>query len=297
MVGKSLKEILPNAIYLSSSDYDLTKSDHIDKMLIDLSPNTVIHLAAKVGGIIDNIKKPAEYFTNNILMNTLLVDKCHKNGVERFIGMLSTCIYPDLLSEEFYPMEESVMHIGPPTPTNFHYGYAKRCLAVQIDAYNKQYGRKYSYIIPSNIYGEHDKFNPNESHYVAALLVKIKNSILEKKNTITLFGTGKPLRQFIYSKDVAKIIKQCIEKDITDSFNITSDETYSIDEIAKIATKSCGAEYLKIEYDNSKPDGQFKKTSSNKKFKTLFPNFKFTKLESGIKETWDKIKNNNNLLL
>src|SRR5260221_114273 len=143
MVGQSLKKIMPNAIYLSSRHCDLTDSESVDAMLNYYQPDTIVHLAAKVGGIIDNINKPAEYFTDNILMNTLLMDLAYKKGIKRFVGILSTCIYPDYLNvENFYPMKEEQLHDGPPTSTNFSYGYAKRCLAVQTDAYNKQYGTK-----------------------------------------------------------------------------------------------------------------------------------------------------------
>ena len=95
LVGSHLKKILPNAIYLSSKDYNLTSEKEVDRMYNELKPNCVIHLAARVGGIIDNIKHPAQYFTENVLMNTLLVEYAHKYNVERFIGILSTCIYPD----------------------------------------------------------------------------------------------------------------------------------------------------------------------------------------------------------
>jgi GDP-L-fucose synthase len=141
LVGKSLKKYLPNAIYLSSKDFDLTTETGVKNMYETYRPNIVIHLAAKVGGIIDNINKPAEYFTENILMNTLLVEYAKRYGVKRFVGILSTCIFPDVSNE--YPMKEESLHLGPPTETNFSYGYAKRSLAVQIDSYNKQYGTKY----------------------------------------------------------------------------------------------------------------------------------------------------------
>ena len=126
LVGKALKKYLPNAVYLSSKDFNLTIEEEVKSMYLKYKPDTVIHLAAKVGGIIDNITKPAEYFTDNVLMNTLLVEYAHKFNVKRFIGILSTCIYPDVV--EKYPMKESDLHLGPPTITNFSYGYASRIL-------------------------------------------------------------------------------------------------------------------------------------------------------------------------
>ena len=116
------------------------------------------------------------------MMNTLLVDYAYKFKVSRFIGILSTCIYPD--KTDLYPMTEDALHIGPPTPTNFSYGYAKRCLAVHIDACNKQYGTKYQYLTPCNLYGEHDKFGEN-SHFVAALIKKIHEAKVAGEDKIT----------------------------------------------------------------------------------------------------------------
>ena len=286
MVGRSLKEILPKATYLSSKDYDLTSEIDIIKMFDEQEPDCIIHLAAKVGGIIDNINKPAQYFTDNVLMNTLLLEYAYQKGVKRFIGILSTCIYPDQVDE--YPMTEDMLHLGPPTPTNFSYGYAKRCLAVQIEAYNKQYGTTYQYLTPCNLYGEYDKFGEN-SHFIAALIKKIHIAKTTKADHITLFGSGTPLRQFMYSGDLANIIKTCLDEEIYESFNVATEENLSIREMAKIALDACGATYLDIKFDSTKPDGQFRKdVSPAKMFKTI-PNINITKLFNGIKYTYDKV--------
>ena len=138
MLGKHLQKLYPNAIFISSKQYDLTIESEVESMYNFYSPDVVIHAAAKVGGIIDNINKPAEYFEDNILMNTLLLKYAYKFQTKRFIAILSTCIYPDVNFR--YPMLEEDMFLGPPTTTNFSYGYAKRAMAVQIDSYNKQYG-------------------------------------------------------------------------------------------------------------------------------------------------------------
>jgi len=283
MVGRSLQKIMPEAIYLSSKDYDLTSERGVAQMYQELKPDVVIHLAAKVGGIIDNINKPGEYFTDNVLMNTLLVEYARYHNVQRFIGVLSTCIYPDKVSE--YPMTEDMLHQGPPTPTNFSYGYAKRSLAVQIDAYNKQYNTKYQYLTPCNLYGEFDKFGEN-SHFVAALIKKIHAAKLYGDDKITLFGTGRPLRQFMYSGDLAAVIKECLDEDIYDSFNVATDQNLSIDDIARVALRACDANHLKIEYDSSKPDGQFRKDVSCEKMKSLVKGFKPTRLYHGIASTY-----------
>lgn len=286
MVGKSLKKILPDATYLSSSDCDLTKEDKVLSLMTNVKFDVVIHLAAKVGGIIDNISKPDDYFVDNIQMNTNIVKWSRITGVKRFIGILSTCIYPDKVSN--YPMTEDMLHQGPPTPTNFSYGYAKRCLAVQIDACNTQYGTKYQYLTPCNLYGENDKFGEN-SHFIAALVKKIVKMEKDGDSTLELFGTGKPLRQFMYSDDLAWVIKECLDKDIYESFNVSTEENLSIREMAEIALNSCGLKNYKINFDPTKPDGQYRKDVSIEKLKGLLPKFKTLHLGEGIKKVYDKI--------
>lgn len=282
-VGKHLQEILPNAIYLSSKDCDLTDIKMVRWIISSYTPDIVIHLAAKVGGIQDNIKYPADYFDDNVLMNTNIVKVCKEYNVKRFLGILSTCIYPDKVDS--YPMKESVMFAGPPTSTNFSYGYAKRALAVQIEAYNKQYSTKYNYIIPCNLYSEYDNFENNDKmHFITALLKKIKTSNSELK----LLGTGKPLRQFMYAGDLARIIKETINKNIYENFNVAYPHNYSINELSEKALGSLNKNYY-ISYNKPELDGQYRKDVDITKMLKLFPNFKFTSFEDGIKRVYDKI--------
>lgn len=283
MVGKHLYDIFPNATYVGSKDCDLTNYSDVQDLIYNNKPTHIVHLAAKVGGIQDNISKPAEYFDDNILMNTHILKASHKYGVKRFIGILSTCIYPDIV--EKYPMTENDMFLGPPTPTNFSYGYSKRCLAVQIEAYNKQYNTKYNYLTPCNLYSEYDNFkHGNKMHFITALLQKIKDST----GKINLLGNGKPLRQFMYAGDLARVIKEVIDQDITESFNVACPENYSIHELA---TKTLGSlnKSLYIEYNNSSLNGQYRKDVSSDKLKELLPQFEFTSFTKGIKKVYDKI--------
>jgi nucleoside-diphosphate-sugar epimerase len=281
LVGKYLKKYLPDAVYLSSKDFDLTTEIGVKNMYLKHKPNIVIHLAAKVGGIIDNINKPAEYYTENVLMNTLLIDYAKKMGVDRFIGILSTCIYPDVM--ETYPMKEEDLHLGPPTQTNFSYGYAKRSMAVQIDAYNKQYGTKYQYLTPCNLYGVGDKDHEANSHFITALVKKIFDAKQNNEESITLYGDGTPLRQFMFADDFAKVIYEVITNNIYESFNVAGDENLTIKEMAKIATNSCESNNLEILWDKTKPNGQYRKDVSTEKLKSLLPNFSPLKLSEGIK--------------
>jgi|TARA_R100000081_G_C4819349_1_gene178144 GDP-L-fucose synthase len=284
LVGKHLQEILPDAFYLSSKDCDLTDIKKVRWMISSYTPDVVVHLAAKVGGIQDNLKYPADYFDDNVLINTNIVKVCKEYNVKRFIGILSTCIYPSVVDN--YPMTEEDLFIGPPPPSNFSYGYAKRCLAVQIDAYNKQFNTEYNYLIPCNLYGDYDNLhNENKMHFITALLNKIRKS---QDNSLHLLGTGKPLRQFMYAGDLAKIIKKVIDNNITESFNVAPDFNYSINEMAEMALEVTNKKY-NIIYSKPELDGQFRKDVSNKKLRNIFPDFKFTDLKTGIKQVYDKI--------
>ena len=285
LVGKYLKKILPNAIYISSKDYDLTTEEGVRRMFLKHKPNIVVHLAARVGGIIDNLNHPAEYFTQNVLMNTLMVEYSRIFKVKKFIGILSTCIYPDVAKK--YPMDESMLHEGPPTITNFSYGYSKRSMGAQIDSYNQQYKLDYQYLIPCNLYGIEDKDDENKSHFLTSLIKKIHVSKKNGLDSITLFGDGKPLRQFMYAGDFAEIIKQTIEKDIKGSFNVATDENLSIEQMAKIALDATGNKSIKLNWDTTKPNGQLRKDVSTDIFKSIFPNFKFTPLSDGIKIVYE----------
>jgi len=290
LVGQSLKKYLPNATYVSSKDYDLTSEIHVYQMFNNIKPNIVIHLAAKVGGIMDNITYPADYFDKNIIMNTLMLKWAQQLNVERFIGILSTCIYPDVV--ETYPITEDMLHLGPPTKTNFSYGYAKRSLAVQIDAYNQQYGTNYQYLTPCNLYGEFDKYGDN-SHFIAALIKKIHNAKINNESKITLFGDGSPLRQFMHSDNLAYVIKYCLDNNIYNNMNVAIDENLSITEMAKIALKACDAEHLTIEFDTTKPNGQYRKDVSINLLKQKIPSFSPMRLEDGIKQTYNYLIENN----
>ena len=294
LVGKHLQKYFPEAIYLNSKECNLLDTEKTCKFFQKVQPQTVIHLAAKVGGILDNIKNPVDFFEQNILINTNTLKATYLCGAPKFIGMLSTCIYPDKFKKNQYPIKENMLHDGPPTPTNFAYGYAKRCLSVQIESYNKQYNTKYSSLIPCNLYSEHDHFDGDKAHFLPSLIKKIHDAKTNNKKNIKLFGSGKPLRQFMYAEDLAKAISITINKNEVFNYNICCPENISISDISKIALKACNAEHLKIIWDKSKPDGQFRKDASSDKFLTDFPNFKFTSLFEGIQKTYN-IKYNERL--
>lgn len=283
LVGKHLQDILPDAVFISSKDYDLTDLQQVRDMMLEYNPNVVIHLAARVGGIMDNMKYPVQYLEENVMMNTNVLRACHEFNVEKVIAILSTCIYPDVV--DTYPMKEEDLFNGPPTPSNFSYGFAKRCMAAHIDSYVKQYNKKWCYLIPCNLYGEHDKYEEHNSHFVSALIKKI----YEADDSIELWGTGKPLRQFMYGGDLARIIKYIVDNNIVKNLNVAPMEVYSIDEITNIAKKACLKDKLVVNYDNTKPDGQFRKDVNSSKLLSILKDFEFTPLGVGIKETYKKV--------
>lgn len=284
MVGSHLRELIPTADFVGSRDCDLRNFPEVDELL-SKGWDRVIHLAARVGGILDNIESPAEFIEDNLLMNTNLIRAARIHGVPRLTAVLSTCIYPDTVNQ--YPMTEEMLHEGPPQSTNFAYATAKRAMAVQIDSYNRQYGLQYNYLIPSNLYGEHDSIDFKKSHFLTALIGKLVKAKTTEEGTVRLLGTGAPLRQFLYAGDLARILVEVVDRDLTDSFNVAAPGNLSIREVAVIAAEACGFDGLEIVFDNASPDGQFRKDVSIERFKRLMPDFEFTPIELGIRRVFD----------
>ena len=287
LLGTHLKKILPEAIYVSSKDFDLTIITDVENMFDAHRPDVVIHLAARVSGFIDNIRFPASYYDENILMNTNTLKIAHKHEIKRFITTLSSCAFPDEV--KIFPIKEEDLHEGPPNETTFSYGIAKRSFAVQIEAYNKQYGTKYQYLIPCNLYGESGKIEETRSHFITALIVKIHDANKSGANHITLYGDGTPLRQFMHAQDVANVIKLVIERNITQSFNVAPKQAVSIKEIAEIAIKATNSN-LDINFDSDMPNGQMRKDLDVRKMMSLISNYECISLEEGIKSFYNFYK-------
>ena len=180
-------------------------------------------------------------------------------------------------------MVEDNFFDGKPPHDNFSYAMSKRAMVSHIDAYVKQYDKRWCYLIPCNLYGEHDKYEEHHSHFISALIKKIHQA----KDTIEVWGSGKPLRQFMHAEDLARVIKYMIDNDIVDNFNVSPNFNYSIEEMTKIGLKACGKEDLKIIYDNTKPDGQYRKDIDSSKLLSVLKGFEFTPLEDGIRRVYD----------
>jgi len=287
LIGNCLKNNLPKAVFVSSSDYDLTNEKNVIKMYKDHNPDRIIHLAAKVGGLIDNIEFPIKYLDDNILMNTFLLKHSIKFNLKRFTCILSSCAYPNTLKKNH--LKEENLHDGLLDKNTFSYGLSKRVAAAQIDNYNKQHKTKYNYIIPCNLYGSTEKISEKNAHFMTALVNKIKLANKNNEKYIKLFGDGKPKRQFLYAKDFAKILNLMIKFDIIDSFNTSPKEVYTIKQIAEVALKSTKNQNIKIMFDKTKPNGQLIKILDTQLFDKLFPNFEYTSLEDGIREYYNSI--------
>ena len=288
MVGTYLKEILPDAKYIGSKDCDLTDVKQVDELWGDFKPTNVVHLGAKVGGIVENLQYPADFYEINTIMNTNVLRVSRKHNVMRLTGILSTCMYPDVV--ETYPMTEDNIHDGPPSFANFSYGFTKRSLSVGIDAYNKQHGTNWNYLIPCNLYGEYDHFeDPEKCHFITALIRKIIDVENNGEENITLFGTGSPLRQFMHASDLARVIKIVIENDITESFNVATPEENSIKDMATITLDALDKN-MGVVFDSDKPDGQYRKTVSCDKMMSLINDFEFTKLKDGVVKVYNEVE-------
>jgi GDP-L-fucose synthase len=286
LVGKYLQQYIKDGIYLGSRDYDLTKEDQVIAMYEKYRPSVVIHLAAKVGGIMDNIAYPFEYYEDNLLMNTYMVKYARLFKIDKFVGALSSCIYPDVVKR--YPLTEQDLHKDLPNANNFGYGYAKRVLGCHIDIAKKQ-GLNYSYIIPSNLYGEFEHGDVSRKHFVGALLEKIHIAKQQANDSITLFGDGTPLRQFTFAKDIAEILDLIIRDDIRENLNVSTPSNFSIDFMAREALEATDSQDIRIIYDTSKPNGQMRKDIDTTKFKNIFSNYEFTPYIKGIKQTYNTL--------
>jgi|TARA_Y100000310_G_scaffold171527_1_gene171724 GDP-L-fucose synthase len=266
---------------LSSKQVDLRDWKSTLFLFENLRPEKVIHCAARVGGLGGNMNHKGEFFYENIMINTNVLEASRLVGVKKLVSFLSTCIFPDDVE---YPLTEKKVHLGEPHSSNYPYAYAKRMAEVQSRAYNEQYGTNYVCVIPTNIYGPNDNFSIDDGHVLPALLHKC---YLAKQNNTDLevWGSGKPLREFIYSEDVAKLSEWALvnyEEEEPIIFS-TSDEI-SIGKVVEIVVNCMGYKGNVI-FNSDKPDGQFRKPSDNSKLMSYLPDFEFTPIEEGIKKT------------
>ena len=263
-------------------DYDLTSLSEIKRMYDDMQPDIVIHLAAVVGGIGANREHPGEFFYKNLIMGVQLIEEGRLRGIEKFVAIGTVCAYPKFIS---VPFKEDDIWNGYPEETNAPYGLAKKMLLVQSQAYRQEYGFNSIFLLPVNLYGPRDNFNPASSHVIPALIKKCVDAIDNGEDHITVWGTGKVSREFIYAEDAAEGILLATEKynepepvNIGFGFEITIAEL--VHKIADL-TGFTG----KIIWDASKPDGQPRRCLDTTR---AFKKFGFrakTDFDEGLKRT------------
>ena len=275
----------------SSKDYNLTDREQTYRLMIK-GFDSVIHCAAKVGGLGSNMKYKGDFFYQNVMMNTNIIEGARLSKVKNLVAFLSTCVFPDNVE---YPLTEKKIHMGPPHFSNDAYAHAKRMVDVQIKAYREQYGLNYKSVIPSNIYGPNDNYDLINGHVIPSLIHKCYLA-RENKTDLMIWGTGQPLREFIYSKDVAKLTEWVLNHYNEDEPIIlsTSDEI-SIKDVVGIIVELMNYKG-NVVFDSTKPDGQFRKPSDNSKIKEYLPNFQFTPIYEGLKETIEYFEKNYNVV-
>lgn len=289
LLGTSLKRIATGDYYFADrSDADLTSHEETLALFKKIKPKRVIHLAAKVGGVEANKKYPGTFFHENMLINLNVLGIAKDFGVEKLVSFISTCVFPDAAS---YPLSSLDLHAGPPHPSNMGYAYAKRMLDVQSRAFRQEFGTNYITLVPANIYGPGDNWNIQSGHVVPSLIHKIHHA-KHNNDSFIAWGTGSPLREFIYSDDIARLALFAMEEYESEEPLILSNsvETSIRDLVKNIAVIM--SYKGRIDWDSSKPNGQERKPSDNSRMRTLIPSFEFTNLNDGLHTTIEWFERN-----
>lgn len=292
MVGfyfKNLNNNNNNIIELKKDEVNLLNFNQINKFISLIKPDVVVHLAALVGGVKTNTERVSDFYSENIQINTNLLNACNKNNVDKVISLLSTCVYPDKVK---YPLSEDQIHNGPPHKSNYGYAYAKRMLDIHTKTLRQQYGRKYICAIPNNLYGKNDNFDLNNSHVIPAMIRKIYEAKINKKN-VELWGDGSPLREFTYANDISEILLYLLKNyDSDEPINIGNTNEVTIKEIAEKISNLLDYKGS-IVWNTNMPSGQYRKPSCNKKLLDLgWKKENYTSLDDGLKSTVDWFLNN-----
>lgn len=265
-----------------SLEYDLRKLENCQKVV--KNQDIVIHLAAKVGGIGLNREKPGELFYDNLIMGVQLMEEARKAGVEKFVAIGTICAYPKFTP---VPFKEENLWNGYPEETNAPYGLAKKMLLVQAQAYRQQYGFNAIYLLPVNLYGPRDNFDPSSSHVIPALIKKVYEAQKESRNYIEVWGTGKATREFLYVEDAAEGIILAAEKyDKPEPVNLGAGFEISIKDLVELICKLMNFKG-EIRWDTTKPDGQPRRCLDTSRAEKEFGFKAKTKFEEGLKKTID----------
>mmetsp|Transcript_62 Transcript_62/g.160 ORF Transcript_62/g.160 Transcript_62/m.160 type:complete len:320 (-) Transcript_62:236-1195(-) len=293
LVGKGIEKSLENDpenvnekwIFLSSKDGSLIDKASCEAIFEKYKPTHVIHLAAKVGGLYGNMRANVEFFRENQMMNDNIMDCCHKRGVKKLVSCMSTCIFPDKTT---YPIDETMVHNGPPHHSNMGYSMAKRMVDTLNHCYHQEYGCNFTSIIPTNVYGPYDNFNIADGHVIPGLIHKAYLA-KQRGEDFTIWGSGTPLRQFIFNEDLGRLTVWVLRHyDQIDPIILSVDEAEEVS-IKDVAMMILDAMDFKgnVVFDTEKSDGQHKKTASNAKLRKHLPDYKFKPIKEGIQEAVD----------
>lgn len=265
-----------------SKDYDLVDNDACKRLYKDATPDIVIHLAAKVGGIGANLKKPGEFFYDNLMMGVQMIEEGRQYGLKKFVAVGSICSYPKFTP---VPFKEDDIWNGYPEETNAPYGLAKKVLLVQAQAYRQQYGFNAIYLLPVNLYGPRDNFDLDTSHVIPALIRKCVEAGIRNEHAVTVWGTGKATREFFYVEDAAEGILSAAEKYTKpEPVNLGAGFEISIKNLLSLVIKLTGFKG-EIVFDHTKPDGQPRRCLDTSRAEKEFGFKAKTSFEEGLHKT------------
>jgi GDP-L-fucose synthase len=265
-----------------SQEYDLTTEEAVRRLYQDVRPRVVIHLAARVGGIGANRANPGRFFYDNLVMGALLMEYARQSGAEKFVAVGTICAYPKFTP---VPFREEALWDGYPEETNAPYGLAKKMLLVQAQAYRHQYGFNAIYLLPVNLYGPGDKFDPATSHVIPAIIRKCLEAQALGEKKVTLWGTGRPTREFLYVEDCAEGICLATERyDKAEPVNLGSGQEISIRELADILAELTGFQGHLV-WDSAQPDGQPRRCLDTSRAEREFGFRARTMLREGLART------------
>jgi GDP-L-fucose synthase len=277
-----------NFVAATRRDVDVTNAISIDSFFREVKPSVVIAAAAKVGGLMANFEYPVEFLSENVLSQTYLMDASYKHDVEKFVFLGSSCIYP---KEAPQPISEDSLLTGPLEITNEAYAIAKITGVKLVQGYRREYGRKWISVMPTNLYGVNDNFDLRTSHALPALMRKFHDAKINGLDSVELWGTGKPRREFMFSDDFASALMHVIENyDDDKPINVGTGTDVSILELSEIMREIVGFEGS-IRWNNDIPDGTFRKLLDISKLKSLGWKPE-NDLASGLRQTYEWFKEN-----
>ncbi len=283
------KKNCKNILVPRSAQYDLVNMNDVVRMYDDMKPDIVIHLAAVVGGIGANREHPGEFFYKNLMMGVQLVEQARLRNVQKFVAIGTICAYPKFTP---VPFKEENLWDGYPEETNAPYGLAKKMLLVQSQAYRTQYGFNSIFLLPVNLYGPGDNFDPQTSHVIPALIKKCADAVEDGRDSIEAWGTGNVSREFIYAQDAAEGIVLATELyNKPEPVNIGAGFEIKIKDLAQKIAQLTGFKG-KINWNPSKPDGQPRRCLDTSRAKKQFNFTAKTSLTTGLKKTIQWYKKN-----